>query len=357
MRLLPLLFAGVIGLGCRPPANLPKAVPIDFANTGGPSVFSAEATLEDRWDGGVLLRRWTRGEPGHFQGVDGLALRYTVHRASPSKGAVVLVPGRTEAMMKWVEVIDDLVANGYTAYALDVRGQGASDRMLPNHDKGHVRAFDDYVTDMETFVRNVVRKEEPKNVFVLAHSMGGAIATLFLDEHPDLVTAVALSSPMLEINTGGFPAPVASSLGLTACGMGDGTDYALGYGDFKDETDFTKSSVSNSEPRWRWKVALYKAHPEVRVGGVTWRWLCESLNASSRAATLGRYATVPTLLLQAGSDTVVKPGSQDRYCTESPTCQKSTFPTAKHELLNEVDPIRNEALSQVLKFFAAKGNP
>ncbi len=357
MRLLLPLFIGVVAWGCRPPANLPKAVPIDFASTGGPSTFSAEATLLERWDGGVLERRWTRGELGHFQGVDGLALRYSVHRASPSRGAVVLVPGRTEAMMKWAEVIDDLVANGYSAYALDVRGQGASDRMLPNRDKGYVRAFDDYVTDLATFVRTVVRKDEPRNVFVLAHSMGGAIATLFLDEHPDLVTAVVLSSPMLEIHTGGFPAPVASSLGLTACSMGDGTDYAIGYGDFTEETDFAKSSVTSSQPRWAWKVGLYRDHPSIRLGGVTWRWLCEALNASSRATTLGRFATVPTLLLQAGADTVVKPGSQDRYCTESPSCQKSVFPNAKHELLNETDAIRNDALSQVLKFFAAKGNP
>lgn len=337
---------------CRPVSGLQKDAPLEFPAV---SRFSTAETLAARWTG-PLGALWSSGVRGSFIGVDGIALRYVIHRVSPSKGAVVLLPGRTEAMMKYAEVIGDLTAQGYSTYALDVRGQGASDRLLPNHDKGYVVAFADYVTDLYTFMRDVVHADAPKDVFILAHSMSGATAVLFADEHPELVRAMVLSSPMLEINTGAFAPVIASSLGLTACSASDGTGYAIGSGDYKPEQDFDKSTVSSSRERWQWKVDQLESHPELRLGGVTWRWLCESLGATSRAQALGPYSTVPTLLLQATDDTIVKPASQERYCREAARCQLSVMEGARHELLQERDELRDAALTQTMAFFAAKAS-
>jgi lysophospholipase len=95
----------------------------------------------------------------------------------------------------------------------------------------------------------------------------------------------------------------------------------------------------------------------LRLGGTTWRWLCEALTASSAIQSLGRYSPVPTLIMQAGEDRLVNTGAQDRYCADAPRCQLTRFPSSKHEVFHERDDIRNEAVSQVIKFLNERVKP
>lgn len=354
MRLVPLLL--LLLAGCRAPSTAPKVTPLDFSALPGPTRFSPESTLLERWQGPLKVAH-ERGERGSFKGVDGLDIAFLIHRVPTPKAAVVILGGRTEPVRKYAELIDDLNANGYSTYSMDVRGQGESGRMLPNPQKGYVASFDDYVTDLHTFVTTVVRPDTSAKVFLVAHSMGGAVGVLAVDAWPEDFSAVVLSSPMLEINTGAFPAPIAGSLGAAACGASDGTAYAIGSGDFREEADFSKSTVTQSEPRFDWKRLLFTESPNLRVGGLTWRWLCESLTASSAAEQLGRFSSTPTLILQASRDTIVKPGGQNRYCAAAPRCQLSVNEGAMHEHFAEKDELRNAAVERTLKFFAAQVTP
>ncbi len=340
---------------CRPVAAVERSTPLNFAELAGPTVFNSEADLLTRWNG-PLKALYDSAEEGTFEGVDKVPIRYrVVGRGKPN--AVVLIAGRTEPMVKFAEVVDDLLKNDFMVFALDVRGQGASGRMLPNTQKGYVFTYQDYVSDLHTFITTVVKGQSPRRVFLLSHSMGGAITTLYADQHPDQIDGLAMTSPMLEINTGSFPPPIASTLAAAACSASDGTAYAIGSSDYVEETDFASSSVTNSEDRWKWKQQILKERADQRIGGLTWHWLCESLKASGHAAQLGRYSPVPTLILQAGADTVVKPAGQKQYCTEAPRCQLVTIAGAKHELLQEKDSIRNEVMSDIVKFFGAQVTP
>ena len=351
----PLFFSLVLFLSsaCRPPSTTPRRPPLDFDALPGPTAFSTEATLAARWPG-TLKDSHDSGERGSLKGVGGVELQYLILRVPAPKAAVVFLAGRTEPIRKYAELFDDLNRNGYSVYAMDVRGQGASGRMLPNPQKGYVYSFQDYVDDLHSFVTTVVKKDTTKKVFLVAHSMSGATSVLAADQYPEDFAGVALSSPMLEIDPGSYPAPLAGTLGETFCGTTDGTGYIIGAGDFTEETDFSKSTVTNSLARWTWKVQLTKDVPELKVGGPTWRWTCESLAASSTAAGLGAFATVPVLLFQAGKDTIVKPGGQKRYCDASPVCQLVLNAEAKHEQYVETDAVRDFALSRTLKFFDAE---
>lgn len=348
-----ILLAALIITACRAPSTAPRAEKLDFDAMPGDKVFSEEATLAARW-AGPLKAAHDAGQRGTFKGVADLEISYLIHRVPTPKAAVVLVTGRTEPIRKYAELIDDLNEAGYSTYAMDHRGQGASGRMLPNPQKGYVASFDDYVTDLHTFVSTVVKPDTNAKVFLVAHSMGGAVGLLTVDAFPDDFAAVVTTSPMLDINTGAFPAPIASSLGAAACGSSDGTAYAIGSGDFKEEADFAKSTVTQSLARFEWKRQLFADSPELKVGGLTWRWLCESLTASSNAEQLGRYSSTPTLILQAGKDTIVNPGGQQRYCDAAPRCQLERNEGAMHEHFAERDELRNFAVERTLKFFDAQ---
>jgi lysophospholipase len=338
---------------CRAPTTAPRRPALDFDALPGPTTFSPEATLLERW-AGPLKAAHDAGERGSFKGVADVDIAYLVHRVPNEKAAVVLLTGRTEPIRKYAELLDDLQRAGFSTFAMDHRGQGASGRLLPNPQRGYVVSFDDYVTDLHTFITTVVRPATSKKVFVVAHSMGGAVAVLANDLYPADADGLVLSSPMLEINTGAFPAPIASTLGAAACGASDGAAYAIGSSDFREETDFEKSTVTKSLPRFEWKRLLFNEAPELRLGGITWRWLCESLTASSYAEQLGRYSATPTLILQAGQDSIVKPGGQKRYCDAAPACQLTVIDEALHEHFAERDALRNRAVERTLKFLEAE---
>jgi lysophospholipase len=344
-------------LACRPPSSAERAAPFDFDAAPGPapSAFSSESDLLARWEG-PLKTFWESGEAGEFSGVGGFKVAYRIHRVANAKAAIVITPGRTESIIKYAEVARDLTAQGYSTYALTLRAQGEAQRILSDRDKGYVDFFDDYVEDEHTFITTIVKPEQAR-VFLLAHSLSGGVAALLVDEHPDDVQALATTSPMLDINLGAFPPPVAATLAGGICDATDGSGYIIGGGPYSKETNFEGNSVTHSRPRFDWKVGQLDADETIRMGGPTWRWLCQSLVGSSRGQGVGRYSSTPTLLFIAGSDTIVKPEGQRRYCTDAPRCTLSVMEGAKHEILQESDELRNLALSRIVKFFDAQVTP
>ena len=90
----------------------------------------------------------------------GARLRYACWNASgtTARGTVVVLTGRAEFIEKYAtEVVGELLGRGYAVIALDWRGQGLSDRPLPQeHDAGHIDRFETYVADLKLFLDSIV---------------------------------------------------------------------------------------------------------------------------------------------------------------------------------------------------------
>ena len=293
------------------------------------------------------------GKFGTFPGVAGVPIAYAAFEQPNERGAIVLMPGRTETYLKYCEVVYDLRNSGYSIYAMDERGQGLSGRMLPDPEKGYVKDFDDYVTDMETFTRTIAFAKPHAKKYLLAHSMGGAIATLFLEKHQDAFDAAVLSSPMYQINTAPYAEWEAYSIVTAEDAVFLGSNYVLGKGPYDPNETFETNTVTGSRDRWTMNHLLWLAHPTVQLGGPANLWLQKSIEGMWKARWSAASLTTPTLLFQAGKDQIVVTPPQDEVCKNAAHCTKIAFPTAQHEILQETDDIRNAALSATTAFFAA----
>jgi lysophospholipase len=286
-----------------------------------------------------------------FAGVGGLRINYYFRQVPQAKGVLIISPGQTESSLKYAEVLYDLKDLGYSIYIIDHRGQGLSDRTLPGTTLSHVNRFKDYVDDFTTFVKDVVHPENYRHSVIIAHSMGGAIASGFLLNNPTAVRAAIISSPMLEINTGKYGPLGAAVLSNILSLIGKGTQLAPSQTPYMLNPPFANNKVTSSAARFQAKVDLYKATPQIRIGGATVNWVKQALAYTTALRQKDNVYSVPTLIFQGGRDELVTAHGENQTCALSRNfCSIVKFPGAQHEILMEQDSIRNSALATIKAF-------
>jgi len=311
-----------------------------------PSLY--QQTLPDFWRQHAV--------EGEFKGKDGVTIRYAALRQAKVDRAILIVNGRVESYLKYQELAWDLWRQGYSLYLIDHRGQGMSDRMLDDPQKGYVDQFDDYVVDLKQFHDQIIMADQPAKLFLLAHSMGGAISARYLERWPDDIKAAVLSSPMLGINLGGLPKwlakGLASTIGTVGGWLGE-PPYGPGQGAYQDHS-FADNELTHSQSRYQAFRQIYEQHPQIKLGGATAHWIYQGITGADAAIADAGAIKTPLLVLQAGNDSVVDNAAQDRFCTIArceggkPLCIEGAW----HELFIESDDKRQPALTAMVDFFA-----
>ena len=293
---------------------------------------------------------------GEFKGKDGVTIRYAALRQAKVDRAILIVNGRVESYLKYQELAWDLWRQGYSLYLIDHRGQGMSGRMLDDPQKGYVDQFDDYVVDLKQFHDQVIMADQPAKLFLLAHSMGGAISARYLERWPDDIKAAVLSSPMLGINLGGLPKWLAKGLAATLGTVGGWIGeppYGPGQGPYQDD-GFADNGLTHSHSRYQAFRQLYEQYPQIKLGGATAHWIYQGITGADAAIAGAGAIKTPLLVLQAGDDKIVDNAAQDRFCSLA-RCEGGKplrIEGAWHELLMETDDKRQPALNAMAEFFA-----
>lgn len=293
----------------------------------------------------------------NFVSKDRIVIAYAYTLNPQAKATIVISPGRTEGYLKYQELIFDLHQKGYMVFIIDHRGQGLSGQLIDHPQKGHVGDFQHYVDDLKQFYDDVVADKTIGQRFLLGHSMGGTIATLYLQQRPDDFAAATVSAPMYGFNAGKLPTALAKPLirGLIWYKKQTETteDYFFNQGDYH-WVPFEQNELTHSEIRYRQFRQQNEDVPALQLGGITFGWLSTSFNAIDQLFEHLNQLKIPMLLLQAGSDTVVNLAAQDHFCQQMQQyhgCQKLVLKGSKHEILFETDDIRNQAIQVMLGFF------
>lgn len=299
---------------------------------------------------------------GSLEAADGTPLRHARWaRPGAERGTVVLLNGRTEFIEKYRETAAALLDRGFAVETLDWRGQGLSGgRMADNPQKHHVADFDLLADDLDRFVGRVVAPRAEGPLLLMAHSMGGLVATLHLARRPAQYSAVILSAPMHDIHTGSMPRWLVGAIAGIACRLGRATDYAPTQRDYdpgRDAPFLPANAITSDRARWRVYHDAFRDRPELRLGGVTYGWLRAALAASDRVQCelpLGKVGT-PVLLLSAPGDQVVNAAAHEVVIRRFPNGTIRRYPDSRHEPLMERDEIRDAVWADIDAFLARAG--
>jgi lysophospholipase len=315
-----------------------------------------------------------------FKAGDGASIRYAHWQpADPQSrsGVVVFFSGRTEYIEKNIYTFRDLQQQNYELWTLDWRGQGLSDRAIPEHpDRGHIDTFDTFVADAAQFIDEIVQLDRydgmPK--ILMAHSMGGAIGTLYLQAYPGQFDRAVFSAPMHGLGVNNalvrsiFSAKSADSCATTV--IGD-CPWKSNFKTTFDPCDFSKPATptmfksmrratiySHDLDKLREQICIVEAErlgePNIAnlgLGKPTAGWMTQAFAAIKKLFAQAGKLQTPLLIIGGGADDVVSNDSQQAFCDAAASyCCRLETEGASHELLIEVESIRTEFMAKFYDF-------
>ena len=276
---------------------------------------------------------------------DGVALRFARWDSpADAKGTVCVFTGRGEFIEKYFETVRDLRQRGFAVAAMDWRGQGHSSRQLPDPRKGHVASFQDFETDVETFMRRVVRADCPPPYYALAHSMGGAVMLRAAHSGKRWFERMVLAAPLIELPHGrsSWPSRILMRV-LRFAGFGN--SYVPGSNvDRARASGFPGNPLTTDPRRYARNAGLLAQDPTLGIGSPTVAWLDAAFDTMVEfgAADYPVQIVSPILMVAAGADSIVSEAAIVRFAARLPAGSHLVIEGARHEILQEADLYRTQ---------------
>lgn len=232
------------------------------------------------------------------------------------RAVVVLVHGFNSHSAYFEWVAEQLVSNGIAAHALDLRGRGKSDG-----ERFYVAKFDDYVSDVATFVKMAKSYHPGLPVFVLGHSAGGVVSSVYTLEHQNEINGLICESFAFEV-----PAPDFALAALKGLAYIAPHAHVLKLNNEDFSRDAKVVEQMNNDP-----LIANEVQPTQTVA--------EMARADDRLRKGFPNITIPVFILHGTLDKATKPsGSQFFYDTVGSSDKTlKLYEGHYHDLLNDID--------------------
>ena len=210
-----------------------------------------------------------------FKGVGGVTIFTRCWRpAGKPRGIIVIAHGFNSHSGQYRGVAEQFVAAGLAVYALDHRGHGKS-----GGERFHVENFSDYVDDLATFIQRAKLSEPGLPVFLLGHSAGGVVSSLYAIGHQSKLAGLISESIAFELPAPAFALAALKGVSRLAPHL---RVLKLKNQDFSRDPEVVQSM--NQDPL----IADEKQ---------TARTVAELISADQRLKTEFRRLTLPLLIL------------------------------------------------------------
>lgn len=276
------------------------------------------------------------------------------HGAASPRGSMLFLPGRGDHYEKYLETLAHYASAGWRLTAIDWRGQGGSGRLLDDPQVGHIDDFSTWIADLRFFWAKW-KTETPGPHVVVAHSMGGHLAMRALVEKAIDPEAVAMSAPMLGIQTGGLPLSLNHAFAKLMCNIGR-ADIAAWKVSEKPMSPMSLRGriLTHDDDRYEDEVAWWGLRPEIKLGPPSWHWVERAIASIRMLDEPGRLEALqtPILLLATTADQLVSTPRIIKDSERLPNAETLIFgKEAAHELLREADGVRDQCLDRITDFF------
>jgi acylglycerol lipase len=242
------------------------------------------------------------------------------------KAILLVVHGLAEHSGRYENVVKHFVPKGYAVYAYDHPGHGRS----PG-DRCYIDRFDDFLQTLECFSGLVRRGFPDTPVYLIGHSMGGAISAAYLTTRQEEFSGAILSGPAVKISDDMSKLTLFMGKVLSALAPKSGLLQLEADGISRDPE----------------VVKTYENDPLVYRGKITARLAGELFSAIKRTAENAHKITLPLLIVQGGEDKLVPPDGASLFHERIGSADKSVkiYDGLYHEIFNE--PEREEVLTDV----------
>ena len=266
----------------------------------------------------ITTREWALA--GGPDGSGRLAARAWAPTGDEPTWLAVLVHGYGEHLGRYGQVAADLVAAGAVVYGADHRGHGLSsgERVLIDDYAGVVEDVHRLITQARTAYRTLP-------LVLIGHSMGGLIASRYAQTHPEELSALVLSGPVL--------------------GRWSSLERIAAAEEIPD-TPIDPSTLSRDPAVGE----AYTADELVWHGPFKRPTVQALLTEMERGLEAGSVGSLPLLWVH-GSDDRLVPVRDTEVGISSLMGEDLTarvFPGARHEVFNETN--RDEVLDEVVRF-------
>lgn len=223
-------------------------------------------------------------------------------RPDKNRGKVVIIHGHSEFFGKYHELAYDFYDMGYSVFFLQFRGHGKSCHVSHDPEYIHVSSFLEYVTDIKTFMDDVVMKEKGSGpVILFAHSMGGCASGLFLERHPGYFDSAILCSPLCKLS---FPKDSywKGRIKLFYSGVMGWQDEAVQGMKRFDPNKIRCIPATFSAVRYEYQFKQRVEEPEYRAHMTTYAWIRAAYQATQELMAKLPVINIPVLLLSGTDD-------------------------------------------------------
>ncbi|WP_367718056.1 alpha/beta hydrolase [Nitratireductor sp. GISD-1A_MAKvit] len=170
---------------------------------------------------------------------------------------------------------------------------------------------------------------------------------------------MVLCAPLLGLPTSPFTARWVRRLAQFLYAFGLGRMYMPGRRNRVKTPEFSPAALSSDKERFERNRATVSAWPGLAINGPTVAWTRAMFDAMEKVSDPDYMAGLhtPSLIIAAGADRVVSNAVIDRYARQLRSGSLLTIDGARHELLQEADQYREQALAAFYAFVGETENP
>ena len=232
------------------------------------------------------------------------------------RGRVVIVHGLGEHSGRYAHLAEALAGAALSTHSFDLRGHG-----LSGGRRVYINSFVEYVSDLARFIERLRQSGTGMPLFLMGHSMGGAIAAMYSISHQDALSGLILSSAALRIHDDFSPFLQALSRIIAAVVP-------------RLPTLKIDSALISRDPE---TIRQYDNDPLIYHGGTKARTGAEIVKVTRTLQEKAHLLRLPLLIFHGTADRITDPRGSDMIYQRAAAADKKLYlyEGLYHETLNE----------------------